>query len=157
MGGVNLTLSIEMDDREVRAGIRRLAERGKNLKPFFQIGGERLYRSVWKNFAEQGRPNKWEPLAPATVARKKKTGQSPLILHGRVSGGLLGSIAVRVGDDEVQIGPGPHIPYAWIQQKGGMAGRGRKVKIPARPYLVIQDDDEMFLTQELRRYITEVW
>ncbi|HBO4159162.1 TPA: phage virion morphogenesis protein, partial [Pseudomonas aeruginosa] len=37
--------------------------------------------------------------------------------------------------DQAQIGS--NLSYAPIQQLGGQAGRGRKVTIPARPYLPV--------------------
>ncbi|POZ60820.1 phage virion morphogenesis protein [Chromobacterium alticapitis] len=50
------------------------------------------------------------------------------------SGKLAASVHSRYGDDYALIGAGG-IPYARIHQLGGKAGKGRKVSIPARPYL----------------------
>ena len=44
-----------------------------------------------------------------------------------------------VGAKTVKLGS--NVEYARIHQKGGMAGRGRKVKIPARPYLGVSKED----------------
>lgn len=50
--------------------------------------------------------------------------------------------------------------YAAIQQFGGKAGRGRKVTIPARPFLPIRPDGTLYPTEQsqilatLNEYIT---
>jgi hypothetical protein len=36
---------------------------------------------------------------------------------------------------------GTNVVYAAIHQMGGQAGRGGRVKIPARPFLMVQDED----------------
>jgi phage virion morphogenesis protein len=43
--------------------------------------------------------------------------------------------------------------YAAIHQFGGQAGRGKKVPIPARPYLLFQDEDITYLEMTLVNYI----
>ena len=43
--------------------------------------------------------------------------------------------------------------YAAIQNFGGKAGRGRKVSIPARPFLVIQDEDWREIGEELENFL----
>ena len=54
----------------------------------------------------------------------------------------LRSIIYRAASDSVTIGTTPPSKdYAAIHQFGGKAGRGRKVTIPARPYLGINAED----------------
>ena len=65
-----------------------------------------------------------------------------MILHesGMLKGGIMHE--VDPGDQAVIIGPsGPASDYARIHDRGGMAGRGKKVKIPQRRYLFLQDED----------------
>jgi phage gpG-like protein len=45
--------------------------------------------------------------------------------------------------------------YGAIHQFGGMAGRNKKVKIPARPYLVAQPDDIEQIKNTLLRYLAK--
>ena len=52
-----------------------------------------------------------------------------------LTGALRSDIHYQTNDTSVTIGTSGRIPYAGIHQFGGMAGRGRKVRIPARPYL----------------------
>jgi phage gpG-like protein len=51
---------------------------------------------------------------------------------------------------------GGHIPYAAIHQFGGMAGRGKKVKIPARPYLAVSRGKEMEFAEKDRVRIMDI-
>ena len=44
--------------------------------------------------------------------------------------------------DGVSVNIGTNKKYARIHQFGGKAGRGKKVTIPARPYIGINDDDK---------------
>lgn len=106
--------------------------------------------SVIKNFESEGRPEKWTPLSPETL--KKKTGN--MILH---EGGVLkGSIIheAEPGEHAVYVGPGgPATDYARIHDRGGMAGRNKKVRIPQRRYLLLQPEDrediEDFIKEQL--------
>lgn len=83
------------------------------------------------NLAE-GRP-KWQPLAASTIAQREKHGTWPGKILQVSSGGLAADISTEVGPTFVRVGSGKE--YAAIHQLGGEAGRGRKVHIPARPFL----------------------
>ncbi len=45
--------------------------------------------------------------------------------------------------------------YAAIHQFGGRAGRGHAAKIPARPFLVVQDDDLEEIKEIILDYLKE--
>jgi len=49
---------------------------------------------------------------------------------------------------------GSNVIYSRIHQLGGMAGRGHKVKIPARPFLLVQDQDWGTIKNVLIRHLT---
>jgi len=51
---------------------------------------------------------------------------------------------VRIGNNRI---------YGAIHQFGGQAGRGHKVTLPARPYLGINGDDEVEITQISQRHV----
>jgi phage gpG-like protein len=104
--------------------------------------------SVIQNFEQQGRPNPWPENAIST--QKQKAGS--LILHE--SGFLRAGIMYWIEGDSVFIGPsGPSIPYSRIQQKGGWTGRGHSTYIPARPYLVMQFGDRIYIIGMIRREV----
>ncbi|MCC7167811.1 MAG: phage virion morphogenesis protein [Rhodospirillales bacterium] len=98
-----------------------------------------------------GRP--WRPLSVATWASRAggrlhtKRGRltaraSRLMNSGRIlrdSNRLFASINYHLDGKGVEIGS--NLAYARIHQLGGQAGRGRKVTIPARPYLGLNQAD----------------
>ena len=152
--------------------LNSISQRAGSLQPAFEIAGQVIATSVRKNFMEQGRPDKWQPLSEATkfniiggskgykksggmriAAARKIAGRKILIGRG-MGGGLMGSINNRPSPENVAVGT-PKI-YGAIHQFGGKAGRGRKVTIPARPYLAIQDEDWPSIKDAFIRYLTRV-
>ena len=84
-------------------------------------------------------------LRPA--ARRKLEGGLAILQD---TGVLRGSIRVYSDSDSVTIGAarvktkaGTPMEYAAIHQFGGMAGRNRKVRIPARPFLPVDRDGNL--------------
>lgn len=51
--------------------------------------------------------------------------------------------SVTIGAARVKTKAGTHMEYAAIHQFGGMAGRGKKVRIPARPFLPVDKDGNL--------------
>lgn len=163
-------IRVEIDTSEFNKVVKALIKRGGDFSPVMRDVGEHMHGSVMQNFEEQGRPEKWEPLKFSTLVsryirgnreRKRKrrvlvrggTGYSRgftrLLAMGKIlidTGRLRSSITYEPKKFSVRIGTG--LVYGGIHQTGGKAGRGRRVKIPARPYLVVQEED--------RRYIDEV-
>lgn len=150
MSGITVTI----DDREVIDFLARMSGRAADMtRPMREIGG--LVRSAaLESFVAQSAPDgqKWPVLSPATlIARarrvtggkhRKKSGglnarASRIVASGKAlldTGVLRGSIAVHdVTATTVTVGT--NLIYAAIHQFGGKAGRGRKVSIPARPFL----------------------
>ncbi len=50
---------------------------------------------------------------------------------------------------------GSNVLYAGIHQLGGKAGRGGAVEIPARPYLGVDDDDELTIVSAYADYFRD--
>jgi len=142
--------SIDIDIKPVLDKIKGVEQAARNTKRAMNLIGDYMVKSVRQNFLQGGRPDKWTPLSPVTLAlklgkskgkaRAKKAKTNKVLIGLGMRGGLMGSIHYKATDNEVVIGPDSK-PYAAIHQFGGMAGRNRKVKIPARPYLVLQKDD----------------
>lgn len=82
--------------------------------------------------------NAWEAVKNPrkdSKGRPRKGRASPLVDTGR----LRNSISFSAGEFDVHVGS--NVEYARIHQLGGKAGRGRKVTIPARPYLGLSEED----------------
>jgi phage virion morphogenesis protein len=126
-----------------------------NLSPFTKNVGEMALTSIRKNFEVGGRPSKWPGLKLSTIKQRKTQGHWPgklLIRHG-VSGGLLGSISYRASSDRVVLSANE--VYAAIHHFGGQAGRGHKVTIPARPYMLLQPEDWDEMKRMASAYLME--
>jgi len=145
-----------INDQQVRDLLQRLGDHVRGAKPAFKSIGEEVLTSIKLNFErggrEGGRTRTWQPLAPATVKERCRLGLWPgqILVRKGVSGGLLGSINYQAFDDRVVIGARKR--YAAIQQLGGwfqtIKGR-RTVKVPARPYLVVQPEDREIMRRTI--------
>lgn len=161
-------ITMKIDTAELKKEIGRIITRLENKTPAMKIIGEIVKSSVIKNFQEGGRPTKWMPTkaissaisykmkgkATQTKAGKEtkgfaryKAGKKTLIDTAR----LMKSINPRAFSDRAEIGT--NVVYAAIHQFGGKAGRGRKVNIPARPFLMVQDEDWASIKAALSKYI----
>jgi len=139
---------VDVDTKPVSDMLKKFRHRMGTLKPAMKIIGQIMRTSIVENFQKGGRPDAWEPLSDETLLTKK--GDKILINQG-FAGGLMGSIHPEIGDDYVMVGTDKK--YAAIHQFGGKAGRGGKVTIPARPFLLIQDEDIDDITEELNDYL----
>lgn len=101
-----------------------------------QLAGT-MHHAVQQNFKQGGRP-KWLGL--------KYRDDRPLIDKGRLRDNM-----VEMYDRDTAL-VGTNVVYAPIHQFGGMAGRNRKVRIPARPYLVLTNEDKQDLMDEVQDY-----
>lgn len=146
-----------IDDSALQDALQRLKERSTNLRPALLGIGEEWIGLVKASFSTSTSPfgDKWAPNAEATysahLARfsssySKKTGKltatgsrrimnkKPLIGETRA---LSTTIYSRVDGNTLTIGS--PMGYAAIHQYGGKAGRGKKVSIPSRKFMPIDD------------------
>lgn len=134
-------------DRLVERGGKRLAAQRRNL---LNAVGETLVSGTLERFENEEDPEgkKWEPSGRAwEQGLKSRRGRMGKTLQD--SGRLRSSIDYAVTQDGVLVGS--NVEYARIHQMGGKAGRGRKVTIPARPYLGISKEDR----EEVEALITD--
>ncbi len=143
-------IEIRIDNHEVNSRLLELAQRGENMRPLMKnIAGIMAY-STEENFKEEGRPDKWQELAESTIKQRKKTGHYPgQILQ--VSTQLATSISTFYDDESAVIGS--NLDYAAIHQLGGNAGKNKKVSIPARPYLLLNNDDYAEIIEVIADYL----
>lgn len=102
--------------------------------------------SIDANFEAGGRPA-WEPLSPETLERRSRQGTGSKILQvtGRLRQAATQFSRWNVDTDQAQISNWPTdvITRAAVHQNGAEAtGRGLASRIPARPFLMIQGEDE---------------
>jgi phage virion morphogenesis protein len=134
--------------------VNRLANRmaGEIERPL-KAAGVYMLGSIERNFKSQGRPDKWEKLKPATVARRRKgrgTGSPQILIN---TGSLKNSHSVRIRSQSVEVGTNKvqakrlHFGYP------GGEGRGR-AKTPARPFVMFQDEDFDAIGKIFSRHVT---
>lgn len=152
--------------------VGRLKEGIKNLnRPMKEIG---LYmmKSMHTNIKQGGRPEKWAPLSKLTVFGRKHGGGVAQPLQD--TGMLINSISMETGEGYVKVGT--KVPYAKWQHYGTrpyvilpknkkslrfkvgykdykFAKKIRHPGIPARPFVVIRDEDERMIMKILGDYI----
>ncbi len=146
MGGV--AVSVKIDDREVRKLLGGILKRMGNPAPAMKIIGAIARTSIVRNFEKGGRPEKWTSLSLETLKTKKGTA---ILREQGMAGGLMGAVNYKAFNDKVVISANK--VYAAIHHFGGKAGRGRKVTIPARPYMMVQDEDWVEMKAALGDFI----
>jgi len=162
-------LKFEGGERIAEA-FRKAANRCLHAKALWKAVGQIALTSMEKNFDAQGRPQKWAPLAPATIrdrlkgrvivgrrsARRTRVGVLKKVRGMRIlqrSGHLKQSIVAHPDAEGVDVGSiGSNLIYARIQQLGGEAGRkSNRVTLPARSYVMLQDED----VEEIRATVVD--
>ena len=171
------TITIKYDDSEVQAMFARIQRRLGDLKPAMKVIGQIVRTSVVRNFEQGGRP-RWKPLSRVTLARRKG---SKILYRQGMAGGLAGSIHDKAYRDRAVIGTNKiqaavhqfgakkgsfgeftaHIKAHMRKMKGKKVQVGahtRRVKlpwgdIPARPYLMVQNEDWTEIRAALGDYI----
>lgn len=144
-------IEIKIDNKKVEKALLEIAQKTSNLRPLMKNIAGIMADSTEENFKVEGQP-KWKDLSEKTKTARKKSGHYPgQILQ--VSGQLAMSIATQYDNESAIIGSNK--VYAAIHQLGGQAGKNQKTTIPARPYLVVTDDDFEDILSQTQKYITE--
>lgn len=166
---MSVSMQVTIDDAEVKDLIKQLGDRAADFKKPMTIAAEYMRFSIENNFKEGGRPTKWPP-----SKRAQRQGGQTLRDKGR----LLDSITYEAAEDSLRIGT--NVKYARIHQFGGIIpggiiratrskalrwlgpdGKPRFAKsvnrpaitIPARPFLVVQDEDVEEIKSIIREYL----
>ncbi len=148
-----ISIEVKIDDRELQKAIQGFLARSGDLTPAMEVVGNIVRTSIVRNFEKGGRPKKWKKHGKQT---EKRRGTGAHIL--RDEGHLMESIKPKAYRDRVVVGTNK--VYAAIHHFG--SERGKKVtrrlggsnrsgghivskpyemNIPARPYMMVQDED----------------
>ena len=127
-------ISVEIEGATLNAGLERLAAVLADSSAAMDQIGRYLVASTLRRFERERAPDGSPWLKSA---RALAEGGQTLIDTGR----LRGSIAHTVTDGGHAVEVGSNVLYAAIHQFGGRAGRGRRVTLPARAYLGIDEHD----------------
>lgn len=145
---------------EVQDRMKILQQRIGHMQPIMAEIGNMLTNEIDETFEDEGHP-KWVQLSRTTLRLDyTDMGRNKANTHnkdGKLSRGferylsdrkilqkshrLRNSFTYEATNDSVVVGS--NLPYAAIHHFGGMAGRGKKVKIPARKILPVEDSGEL--------------
>ncbi len=167
-------ITIEVRDNGVHEALNALAERTANMKPILQKIGEDIKERTKLRFSTSTGPDgqRWAPNARSTIeafiAKRRGFGKRGINKKGQALAmskkPLIGesrdlSREFHVHADQASVTIGNTMRYSAIQQFGGLAGKGRKVKIPARPFLPIRESGELYpqdralILEDINRYL----
>lgn len=135
-------IEIEINNAQQIASIlNKLANAAQDRTPLMRSIAGTMESAVLQNFDVGGRP-KW-------LGLKYRQG-TPLV----DTENLMNSITSYYDNNIAMVGTNE--PYAAIHQFGGKAGRGRKVDIPARPFLVLTPQDEDDILEDVQAYFRSI-
>ena len=135
-------LEIKLDTSQFDRELSSILQRLQNPSSLMAAVAQSMESQTQQAFYQEGQPGggKWKDLDDSTKSQRAKEGSWPGPILNRSGGsGLLGSVMSTSTSVTATVGAGSgkSAAYAAIHQFGGQAGRGRKVTIPARPYLPI--------------------
>lgn len=133
-------------------GMQDLIARIKDVPRALDEVGASVVLETQMRFEAQKDPNgaAWQALAPTTIARRT-AGKASKILR-ETGDNLYDTLTHRVdGGSAVLIGV--NRSWAAIHQFGGTAGRGKKVTIPARPFLGLSEEGAVEVLHILRDHL----
>ena len=120
-------ITIDLDSEDLQRSLGQLLQNATDTRPMMRAIATEMVSLTEDNFESENWGGKKWPRS----RRAAKNGGKTLQLSGQ----LAASISTQVGNDFARIGSNKK--YAAIHHLGGQAGKGRKVTIPARPYLPI--------------------
>ena len=137
-------LKITLNDNQAIQKLTGIASQLQHPRKLYGLLGETLKKIHAARFEAEVEPTgkRWQALSPRTKALKAKRGKSTKIL--RQDGYLADRTAYNYDDKGVEFGS--DAKYARLHQFGGNAGRG--MKIPARPWLGVNAQDEQKLLKK---------
>ena len=126
---------------EIQNQLKRLEDGVENRYLLMRRLSETMHTAVKLNFRYAGRPK--------LLGLKYRNGK-PL----NDTGALRNSFSTFSDNDTALVGT--NLVYAAIHNFGGMAGRGRKVRIPQREFLVLSNDDKQALMDDVQDYFANL-
>lgn len=173
---------VVVDMGQLKADLAAMVARCADMTPAMKAVGQLVRTSVVRNFEEEGRPAKWAPLKPSTI--KQRGAKGPILRRKGLAGGLAGSINVEAQRDRAVVGTdkpyaavhqfgarkgqfgtvmakvGPHSRTLPSGKIVNVRAHTRKTAvpwgdIPARPYLMVQDEDWPGIQEIIGTFLTQ--
>jgi len=168
-------ITIKVEDSEVRKQLADLAGRCNTLTPVMKRIGSLVRASIRENFRAGGRPTTWKPSARAE-GQRGQTLRDKNILYN--------SFTIQAGRDQVAVGTNVAYAAAHnfgINKTVSQRVRGHQrrifqafgkpinnkqitikahtrkltMRLPARPFMLIQDEDWLDIREAIEHFITK--
>ena len=153
-----IDVKIEINADQLMKSLRRLQDGLKDKRPILETIG--LDVAQWSRVRIESGKNRgpdgsvWAALKKSTVKNKVRKG---LGHRGILQRYLDLTSSIRASDPtEDSVSVGSSLIYALIHQMGGKAGRGRKVTIPARPYLGVSEREKKLLEEKVTLWVKKL-
>jgi phage virion morphogenesis protein len=153
-----IPVTISVNATRVNARLGKIQQANTDFTPLMKRLAGFMHDRIEQNFEEQGRPAKWEPLKPSTVARRGNS--SPILVQ---TGRLVSSITPY--SDSTSATVGTNVVYAGTMHFGAkkgafgqyspiMSSKQRETfkrapvisipwgNIPARPFMTLTREDQ---------------
>jgi len=162
-------IKVEIEDRAIREMLEAIQQRLGHMRPAMRIIGETVRTSIVRNFEVGGRPKKWE---------KSQRGGQTLVDTARLKNSLTVAAddsAVAVGTNVVYAGThqfgakqgsfGSVTAQIKTHMRRAASGKAYTVKahtrqmmlpwgdIPARPFLLVQEEDWPVILSQLSDFL----
>ena len=157
-------IELKVEDRNIRELLTKIGHKCEDRRPLMRNIAGIMHDAVEENFEQEGRPHRWKK-----SKRAEKQGGKTL----QDSGQMASSIVERSDNDEAVVTTNKIQAAAHhfgidktvnVKQrtrksgrksiaKGGGAAHSRKMKIPARPFMVLTDGDKEKITDAARDYL----
>lgn len=130
---------------EWRQPVEHFGRAARDYGPVFEAYSAYHRRSIDRNFAAEGRPDRWAALAPATIAdrRRRGFGAGPILQR---TGALARSWRFDWGPRHYRVW---NARWWWVVHQSG----SEKANVPARPMLVLLPQDKAQFTRLARQHL----
>ncbi len=145
---------VSVDTKEIDGLARGLIRKAGDFSDEMAAIAGVMLDSVEENFEKEGRPERWAPLAEETVEDRRKKGFGPEHPILQRTGTLAASVQETSSHNEALVHT--NLRYAAIHQFGGDAGRNKKVKIPARPFMELTQEEEDEIADIIKEALREL-
>lgn len=148
---------IEIGDgffRQVNAAAMRVEAIGARLDDFRIVFKRILWAviipSIIENFEQQGRPERWQTLSESRISARRGSRRPILVWSEDLMTVAIDGSSYKISKDTLQLTSlASKIPYAGFNQFGTSV-------MPARPFILYQDQDIENIVQWFEAYIDRV-
>ncbi|MDX9746360.1 MAG: phage virion morphogenesis protein [Syntrophales bacterium] len=165
-----MRIKVDIQDRAVRDALAELARRGRDNREMMLDIGEVVRTSVEDNFEAQGRPERWKQSGRVVREGGQTLSKSARLRRSFTVAAENGCVTVGTNVECAAIHQfgGKTKPHTIVPRPGkalywpGAAHPVRVVKhpgsdIPARPFLMVQDEDWEEIRHIAFNYLTGKW